>query len=103
MDRLLTIKEAQKILNVSKTTLQRWDNNGKLKAVRTEGGHRRYKESDINKLANYRDNISYGSLYEHLCSAQYIADMLGDDNANSIMNIREKIGQKLLDEFNKNR
>ena len=52
---------------------------------------------------NKRDNVNYGSLYEHLCSAQYIADKLEDDNANSIMNIRQKIGQKLLDEFNKNR
>lgn len=103
MDKLLTIKEVQEILNVSKTTLQRWDNNGKLKAVRTEGGHRRYKESDINNLTNKRDNVNYGSLYEHLCSAQYIADKLGDKNANSIMNIREEIGRKLLDEFNKNR
>ena len=103
MDKLLTIKEVQEILNVSKTTLQRWDNNGKLKAVRTEGGHRRYKESDINNLMNKRDNVNYGSLYEHLCSAQYIADKLEDDNANSIMNIRQKIGQKLLDEFNKNK
>jgi len=103
MDKLLTIKEAQEILNVSKTTLQRWDNNGKLIAARTKGGHRRYKESDINNLMNKRDNVNYGSLYEHLCSAQYIADKLEDDNANSIMNIRQKIGQKLLDEFNKNR
>jgi len=103
MDKLLTIKEVQKMLNVSKTTLQRWDNSGKLIAVRTEGGHRRYKESDINNLMNKRDNVNYGSLYEHLCSAQYIADKLEDDNANSIMNIRQKIGQKLLDEFNKNK
>ena len=103
MDKLLTIKEVQKMLSVSKTTLQRWDNSGKLIAVRTEGGHRRYKESDINNLMNKRDNVNYGSLYEHLCSAQYIADKLEDDNANSIMNIRQKIGQKLLDEFNKNK
>lgn len=103
MDKLLTIKEVQEILNVSKTTLQRWDNNGKLIAIRTEGGHRRYKESDINNLTNKRDNVNYGSLYEHLCSAQYIADKLGDSNASNIMNIREKIGQKLLDEFNKNK
>jgi putative resolvase len=44
MDRLLTIKETGKLLNVSKQTLQRWDNSGKLIAIRTEGGHR------INKL-----------------------------------------------------
>ncbi len=50
MNRLLTIKETKKILNVSKSTLQRWDKSGKLVALRTEGGHRRYKESDINTI-----------------------------------------------------
>lgn len=47
MDKLLTLQEAKNILNVSKSTLQRWDNNGKLVALRTEGGHRRYRLSDI--------------------------------------------------------
>lgn len=50
MDRLLTLKETQTLLNVSKSTLQRWDNTDKLKAVRTEGGHRRYRLSDIEKV-----------------------------------------------------
>ena len=50
MDKLLTLKETQELLNVSKSTLQRWDNNGKLIALRTEGGHRRYKQSDIDKI-----------------------------------------------------
>lgn len=50
MDKLLTLKETEEVLNVSKSTLQRWDNSGKLVALRTEGGHRRYKISDIEKL-----------------------------------------------------
>ena len=56
MDRLLTIKETGKLLNVSKQTLQRWDNSGKLIAVRTEGGHRRYKLSDIKNIMNKNKN-----------------------------------------------
>ena len=36
MDKLLSLKETEKLLNVSKSTLQRWDNSGKLKAIRTE-------------------------------------------------------------------
>ena len=58
MDRLLTLKETGKLLNVSKQTLQRWDNSGKLIAVRTEGGHRRYKLSDIEKILGENDNLS---------------------------------------------
>lgn len=58
MDRLLTLKETGKLLNVSKQTLQRWDNSGKLIAVRTEGGHRRYKLSDIEEILGENDNLS---------------------------------------------
>lgn len=101
MDKLLSLKETEKLLNVSKSTLQRWDNNGKLKAVRTEGGHRRYKQSDVDKILKNVDGITYGNLYDHLCSAQYIADSLKDDDADVILDIRERIGQKLLNEYNK--
>ena len=58
MDRLLTLKETGKLLNVSKQTLQRWDNSGKLIAIRTEGGHRRYKLSDIEKILGRVENGS---------------------------------------------
>ena len=50
MKNLLNIKEAMDYLNVSKITLQRWDNSGRLKAIRTSGGHRRYKLSDLEKF-----------------------------------------------------
>ena len=50
MKNLLNMKEAMDYLNVSKITLQRWDNSGRLKAIRTSGGHRRYKLSDLKKF-----------------------------------------------------
>ena len=56
MDKLLTLKETEQLLNVSKSTLQRWDNSGKLIALRTEGGHRRYKQSDIERLIGENKN-----------------------------------------------
>ena len=56
MDKLLTLKETEHLLNVSKSTLQRWDNSGKLIALRTEGGHRRYKQSDIERLIGENSN-----------------------------------------------
>src|SRR4030042_3539485 len=42
-DKLLSIKEAAKILNISEKTLRRWENKGVLLPLRTKGGHRRYK------------------------------------------------------------
>ena len=61
----------------------------------------RYKQSDIDEILKTKDGITYRNLYEHLCSAQYIADSLQDDDANAILKIRERIGQKLLNEYNK--
>jgi len=50
MEQLITISEAAKQLGLTKKTLQDWDNDGKLVALRTAGGHRRYRQSDITEL-----------------------------------------------------
>lgn len=77
MDRLLTLKETGKLLNVSKQTLQRWDNSGKLIAIRTEGGHRRYKLSDIEKILGENDNLSSDNKKEIIDKAtEVFAEML---------------------------
>lgn len=45
------IEEASKILNVTKMTLRRWDNAGKLKAYRHPiNNWRLYKRQDIEEL-----------------------------------------------------
>ena len=48
--KLLTLSETAKSLSVDKTTLRLWDKNGTLKAMRTKGGHRRYKEADVQDM-----------------------------------------------------
>lgn len=50
MDKLLSISKTANILGVSYETLRNWDKGGKLKPIKTAGGHRRYKESDINAI-----------------------------------------------------
>lgn len=47
---LLTIKQAADFLGVSVDTLRRWDSKGKLKAVKSSGGHRYYFRD---KLENF--------------------------------------------------
>jgi len=42
--------QVAKLLNVWPETLRRWEKERKLKPLRTPGGHRRYKESQIKKL-----------------------------------------------------
>jgi len=53
--KLIPIREASGLLNVSIDTLRRWDESGKLIAVRTgKGGHRYYRQEDIDQ---YFSNI----------------------------------------------
>ncbi|MCL2125714.1 MAG: helix-turn-helix domain-containing protein, partial [Oscillospiraceae bacterium] len=47
MEKLVSIGKAAKILGVSEVTLRRWDEDGKLVSMKTEGGHRRYDMSKI--------------------------------------------------------
>jgi excisionase family DNA binding protein len=47
-EKLLKIREAAEILGVSLDTLRRWDESGKLVAIRKDGGtHRYYREKDL--------------------------------------------------------
>ena len=47
-EKLLTIGQAAEYLGVSLNTLRRWDESGKLVAIRKEGGtHRYYREKDL--------------------------------------------------------
>lgn len=62
LDDLLQIGDAAKMKGVSIDTLRRWEKADKIKAVRTEGGHRRYRVSDLLKIDNpsHRVNVIYG-------------------------------------------
>lgn len=47
----VTPKEAAKILGVHVSSLRRWENEGKLKAIRTPGGQRRFVLCEVAKSA----------------------------------------------------
>ena len=97
MGRLLSIKDTASYLNVSQDTLRKWDKANKLKPLKTAGGHRRHDTDTLDDfIGKEGKQINYGELYEHLCSAQYIADVLQDEHANQIMTIRQEVGEKLL-------
>jgi excisionase family DNA binding protein len=49
-DRLLTIGETAELLGVGISTLRHWDETSQLVAVRTPGGHRRYRLSSIERF-----------------------------------------------------
>jgi excisionase family DNA binding protein len=49
-DSLLTPSEVASMFRVDPKTVTRWAKAGKLSAVRTLGGHRRYRESEVREL-----------------------------------------------------
>ncbi len=52
-EQLLTIGQAAEYLGVSLNTLRRWDENGKLAAIKKGGGtHRHYREKDLEIFAS---------------------------------------------------
>ncbi|HVM18656.1 MAG TPA: BldC family transcriptional regulator [Egibacteraceae bacterium] len=49
-EELLTPSEVAKLFRVDPKTVTRWARSGKLSAVRTLGGHRRYRVSEISAI-----------------------------------------------------
>ena len=47
---LLTPAEVASLFRVDPKTVTRWAKAGKLSSIRTLGGHRRYKESEVRAL-----------------------------------------------------
>jgi excisionase family DNA binding protein len=49
-DKLLTPSEVAAMFRVNPKTVTRWARAGKISAIRTLGGHRRFRESEIRTL-----------------------------------------------------
>ena len=49
-ERLLTPAEVASLFRVDPKTVTRWAKAGKLNSIRTLGGHRRYRESEVRGL-----------------------------------------------------
>ncbi|GHS87186.1 BldC family transcriptional regulator [Cellulomonas hominis] len=47
---LLTPSEVATLFRVDPKTVTRWAKAGKLSSIRTLGGHRRYRESEVREL-----------------------------------------------------
>ncbi len=57
-EKLLTPAEVASLFRVDPKTVTRWAKAGKLTSIRTLGGHRRYKESEVKALLK---SISQGA------------------------------------------
>jgi len=54
VDELLTPKEVAEMFGVNPKTVIRWAEAGKLSAVKTLGGHRRYRAVEVRALLKQR-------------------------------------------------
>ena len=57
-DALLTPAEVAALFRVDPKTVTRWARAGKLTSLRTLGGHRRYRESEVRALLSGDDIAS---------------------------------------------
>lgn len=55
MNNLLSIHKAAEYLDVTEDCLRKWDKDGKLKPFKTAGGHRRYKQEDLDKMVGIEE------------------------------------------------
>ena len=49
-EKLMTPGEVSALFRVNPVTVSRWAKAGKLEAIRTPGGHRRFREADVRAL-----------------------------------------------------
>ena len=47
---LISIGHAARLLGVHSDTVRRWTASGQIAAVRTPGGHRRYRLADVDRM-----------------------------------------------------
>src|SRR3989338_1960454 len=55
---LLSISKAAEFLDVSISTLRLWDSSGKLKALRSSGGHRYYSKEQLERFVLNIESIA---------------------------------------------
>jgi excisionase family DNA binding protein len=58
IEALLTPAEVAALFRVDRKTVTRWARAGKLTSLRTLGGHRRYRESEVRDLLGRMDSAS---------------------------------------------
>jgi molybdopterin-binding protein len=60
VQKLLAPREAANVLGISYPTLKQWIYHGKIKSVKTPGGHHRVPESEIDRL--FPRKLSHGDI-----------------------------------------
>ena len=74
---LFTPKQLAKTFNVTNETLIRWEKDGKIKAQKTKGGHRRYiyDVPNVSSSKDCKDNKKTSFIYARVSSAKQKNDL----------------------------
>lgn len=62
--RLLSPEQVGQIYGVDSKTVSRWADEGRLKHIRTPGGHRRFFEDDIREKIQFSTQVTEGDKEE---------------------------------------
>jgi len=74
MEKLYTIRDACKILQLNPNTLRKWDREGKIGCVRLSNNFRRVPESEINRILGVQNNRK-SFIYARVSSHDQKADL----------------------------
>lgn len=83
---LLSIRKAAEYLDVTEDCLRKWDKDGKLKPFKTAGGHRRYKQEDLDKFVGINE--------ENVSNSMDLSSIPNDELLKEIKRRMKKIKQK---------
>lgn len=72
---LLDITKAAQFLGVAKSTLRRWEDEGKITSQRTEGGHRRYDTAELAKIKSKDTKDKITIAYARVSSSDQKEDL----------------------------
>lgn len=102
---LYTTAELSDIMHVGKSTIKRWTEEGKLRCLRTPGGHRKFRSSDIQQfLSKYHYEISLpeqnGKVKDKILLVQRgettLTDLISDSCQKVVKNDHRFIEQQLV-------
>lgn len=83
MPRLLSIGEAAQYLGVSVDTVRRWEAEGKIESIRTEGGHRRFSAAALAGKEEDNQNEKVTLCYARVSTREKKDDL--DRQANALI------------------
>ena len=102
MERYLTAKQINELYNFSSATLRRWESDGNLHPIKTAGGHRRYKESELLALLGFADAAPRGgrcALYARVSTQKQADSGNLDRQLDRLREIAKRRGYAVVSEY----